>query len=92
MDQHLHKVFPLHVHELRDREGPVEGQLHHVVPPHLPRDLVVRVVVPDIITVTQFNPLINIAPRRLSYYLITEFDLTYIPTHVVPWRVLKINR
>ena len=35
VDEHLHKVLPLHVRELGDEEGPVVAQLHHVVPPDL---------------------------------------------------------
>ena len=47
MDEHLHKVFPPHVKELGDGEGPVEGEGEHVVPPHIRIQLVVGVVVPS---------------------------------------------
>ncbi len=47
VDEHLHKIFPLHVKKLGDGEGPVEGEGEHVVPPHVCVQLVVRVIVPD---------------------------------------------
>ena len=34
VDEHLPEVFSLHVGELGDQEGPVEGHLEHVVPPN----------------------------------------------------------
>ncbi len=46
MNEHLHKVFPLHVKELGDGEGPVEGEGEHVVPPHVRVQLVVGIVIP----------------------------------------------
>ena len=35
VDEHLGEVFPLHVRELREEEGPVESHLYHVVAPNL---------------------------------------------------------
>ena len=55
MDEHLHKVFPLHIHELRYGQGPVEGQLHHVVPPHGPLYIMMRVVIPKFIQYFSFH-------------------------------------
>jgi hypothetical protein len=46
MNEHLHKVFPLHIKELGDGEGPVEGEGEHVVPPHVRVQLVVGIVIP----------------------------------------------
>jgi hypothetical protein len=46
MNEHLHKVFPLHIKELGDGEGPVEGEREHVVPPHVRVQLVVGIVIP----------------------------------------------
>ena len=46
VDEHLHKVLPLHVEELHDGEGPVEGELEHVVPPDTGLHWVVGVGVP----------------------------------------------
>ena len=51
MDEHLPEVLPLHVEELADGEGPVEGELQHVVAPDVPRHGVEGVVVPGIHTV-----------------------------------------
>ena len=34
VDEHLPEVFPLHVGELGDKEGPVKSHLEHVVPPN----------------------------------------------------------
>ena len=34
VDEHLPEVFPLHVGELGDKEGPVKSHLKHVVPPN----------------------------------------------------------
>ena len=34
VDEHLPEVFPLHVGELGDQEGPVKSHLEHVVPPN----------------------------------------------------------
>ena len=34
MDEHLPKVFSLHVRELGEQHGPVKGHLEHVVPPN----------------------------------------------------------
>jgi hypothetical protein len=52
MNEHLHKVFPLHVKELGDGEGPVEGEGEHVVPPHVRVQLVVGIVIPSTQTQT----------------------------------------
>ena len=46
VDEHLPKVFSLHVSELRDCQGPVERQLQHVVPPHVTLNDMVRIIVP----------------------------------------------
>ena len=51
MDEHLPEVLPLHVEELADGEGPVEGELQHVVAPDVPRHGVEGVVVPGIHTI-----------------------------------------
>ena len=47
VDEHLPKVFSLHVSELRDCQGPVERQLQHVVPPHVTLNDMVRIIVPE---------------------------------------------
>ena len=46
VDEHLCEVLPLHVRPLGDGEGPVEGELHHVVPPDGRLDVVVGVAIP----------------------------------------------
>ena len=35
VDEHLPEVFPLDIKELTDGQGPLEGQLQHVVQPHI---------------------------------------------------------
>ena len=35
VDEHLGEVFPLHIRELCEEEGPVESHLYHVVTPNL---------------------------------------------------------
>lgn len=35
VDEHLSEVFPLHIGELCEKEGPVESHLYHVVAPNL---------------------------------------------------------
>ena len=47
VDKHFHKILPLHISELRNGEGPVEGELYHVVPPDGRLDIMVRIVIPD---------------------------------------------
>ena len=39
VDEHLPEVFPLHIEELAEAQGPVERQLQHVVKPHIHRNL-----------------------------------------------------
>lgn len=46
VDEHLPEVFPLHVEELADAEGPVEGHGDHVVPPDIAAHRLVREAVP----------------------------------------------
>ena len=46
VDEHLCEVLPLHVRPLGDGEGPVEGELDHVVPPDGGLNVMVRVLVP----------------------------------------------
>jgi len=48
VDEHLPEVLAFNIEELGDGEGPVEGQLHHVVHPDISVHLVVRVVVPAV--------------------------------------------
>lgn len=42
VDEHLPEVFPLHIEELAEAQGPVERQLQHVVKPHIHRNLKVN--------------------------------------------------
>ena len=61
VDQHLREVLPLHIEPLGDGEGPVEGELHHVVPPDGALNIVVWIVVPDnehneVLKKDHFNP------------------------------------
>ena len=46
VDEHLYEVLPLDIEPLRDGEGPVEGELDHVVPPDGGLNVMVRVLVP----------------------------------------------
>ena len=46
VDEHLCEVLPLDIKPLGYGERPVEGQLHHVVPPDRPLNIMVRIVVP----------------------------------------------
>ena len=46
VDKHFHKILPLHISELRNGEGPVEGELYHVVPPDGRLDIMVRIIIP----------------------------------------------
>ena len=64
VDKHLDKVFPLDVEELGDGERPVEGELNHVVPPHLPGHAVVRIIVPKTIRICPGT--LTSAKRRFS--------------------------
>ena len=48
VDHHLQEVLPPHIKELWDGEGPVEGELHHVVAPDVARHGVVGIVVPAV--------------------------------------------
>ena len=47
VDEHFHKILSPHISELRNGEGPVEGELYHVVPPDGRLDIMVRIIVPD---------------------------------------------
>ena len=47
VDKHLYKVLPLDIKPLRYGERPVEGELHHVVPPDWGLNIVVWIVIPD---------------------------------------------
>ena len=38
VDEHLPEVLPLHIKELAEGQGPVEGHLHHVVEPDVGGD------------------------------------------------------
>ena len=49
MDKHLYEVLPLDIRELGEGEGPVERELHHVVPPNTGLEVMVGVVIPEII-------------------------------------------
>jgi len=48
MDEHLPKILSLDVEELGDGERPVEGELDHVVHPHVAVHLVIWIIVPTV--------------------------------------------
>ncbi len=56
--KHFPEIFALHVEKLGDAQGPVEAQLDHVVPPDIPIDSVMGIVVPAMLDVPQprFGP------------------------------------
>ena len=58
VDKHFPKVFPFYVKKLWNAEGPVEAQLHHVVPPDRGFDPVMGIIVPAMFNVPQpgFGP------------------------------------
>ena len=43
VDEHLPKIFSLHIEELAEGERPVESHLHHVVEPDISGDFVARI-------------------------------------------------
>ena len=56
VDEHLPEVLPPDIKELCDGQGPVEGQLQHVVPPDPLVHLVVWVIIPTIPNVPEPGP------------------------------------
>ena len=48
VDKHLNKILSFNIKELRNWQGPVEGELDHVVPPDRSLDVMVGVIVPEI--------------------------------------------
>jgi hypothetical protein len=58
MKEHLPEIFASDVEKLGDAQGPVEAELHHEVPPDVPVNHVVGIIVPAVFDVPQpgFGP------------------------------------